>query len=50
MNQVFQDYEYDCSLEKPGDYRYDEDFDEWRNKVDEYQKLDEKWEILHGAP
>ncbi len=46
MKQVFEDYEYDYPLEKLGDYRYDKDFDDWRNKVDEYQDLDEKWKIL----
>lgn len=46
MRQVFEDYEYDYFLEKPGDYRYERDFDDWRNKVDEYQELDEKWKIL----
>lgn len=46
MKQIFDDYGYDYVLEKPGDYRYDKDFDIWRNKVDEYQELDEKWKIL----
>lgn len=46
MRQVFEDYEYDYSLEKLGDYRYDKDFDEWRNRVDEYRELGEKWETL----
>lgn len=47
MQQVFEDYGYDYPLEKPGDYRYDKDFDEWRNKVDEYRELDEKWETFN---
>lgn len=46
MRQVFEDYEYDYFLEKPGDYRYEKDFDDWRNKVDEYQELDEKWKVF----
>ena len=46
MRQVFEDYEYNYFLEKPGDYRYDMNFECWRNKVDEYQELDEKWKIL----
>lgn len=46
MKQVFQDYGYNSLLEKPGDYRYDEDLEEWRNKADEYRELDEKWKVL----
>lgn len=46
MRQVFEDHDYDYFLEKPGCYRYEKDFEDWRNKVDEYRKLDEKWEIL----
>lgn len=46
MQQVFEDYDYDYPLEELGDYRYDKDFDEWRNKANEYQELDEKWRIL----
>ena len=46
MQQIFEDYDYDYPLKELGDYRYDKDFDEWRNKADEYQELDKKWRIL----
>lgn len=47
MKQIFQDYGYNYSLEKLGDYRYDEDFEEWRNKENDYRELNEKWKILN---
>lgn len=47
MRQVFRDNCYPYFLEKLGDYRYDEDLEEWRNKVEDYRKLDKKWKILN---
>jgi hypothetical protein len=47
MKQIFQDYCYAYSLEKLGDYRYDEDLEEWRNKENDYRELNEKWKILN---
>ena len=47
MKQIFQDNCYTYSLEKLGDYRYDEDFEEWRNKENDYRELNEKWKILN---
>lgn len=46
MQQIFEEYDYDYFPKKPGDYRYDTDFDEWKNKADEYRELDEKWKAF----